>query len=149
MKAAAGSDQSETIQYRIKRQERQHAAVGQRTEVVVFGMQRVLVDQQQQEIQDGWNDEYRATAKRADETNRHDGEKADIKRIDRPDVITEQLECEIVVIDHPGFVENETERLAAVCNRHIGRGTQSRIGLVRMGIEDGKQLAVRVDAVAG
>ena len=134
-------------QHRIKRQERQHAAVRQRTEAELVGAQRVLVDQQQQEIQDGWNDEYRAMAKRADEAKRHDGEDADIKRIDRSDVIAEQLECEIVIIDHPGFVESETERLAAIGNREIGRGAQSRIGLARMGIEDSHQSAVRVDAV--
>ena len=87
-------------------------------------------------------------AKRANEAKRHDGEDADVKRIDRTDVIAEQLECEIVVIDHPGFVESETECLAAICNRKIGRGAQIRIGLVRMGIEDGHQSAVRQDAVA-
>src|ERR1700684_4218621 len=87
-------------------------------------------------------------AKRANEEKCHDGEDAGVKRMDRTDVIAEQLECEIVVIDHPGFVENETERLAAICNRKIGRGAQIRIGPVRMGIENGHQSAVRIDAVA-
>ena len=41
-------------------------------------------------------------------------ENADIKRIDRSDVIAEQFECEIVIVDHPSLVESQTERLAAV-----------------------------------
>ena len=88
-------------------------------------------------------------AKRADEAKRHDGENADVKRIDRADVIAEQFECDIVVIDHPGFVEREAERLAAICDRKIGCGAQCRVGLFRMRVEDSHQPAVRIDAVAG
>ena len=95
----------------------------------------MLIGQQQHQINDGWHDEYGAMAKRYDEAQRHQRENADVERVDRPDVITEQLEGKVVVIDHPCFIKAQAERLAAICDGEIGSGSQRRVGFGRMGIE--------------